>query len=352
MADEPVKWTADDWDAGRERLGEAEDEIVRLNATIDDLRAEVARLAPVPVTTEELAREMYRAARGKLSEGLPWPPVLDWDELDDDWHDAWTTAVLVALARAGCTARAEWEELRYRVQAAAELKVLRGRYAALSEAAGAMTAENAKLARGGRTLGDVVTLQSRTLMAAWIDAERGDHGAAREHLAQATEDVLELHTWDGKETGAEWLERTRGEDPGCTECGQARAVHEDAFGRTLNPAECTGYIAPGEPGDDPDTGAGDRAQEALAAGPYVEDEIRVGEKILHGPVCECGHKKGIHAGYDATGRCVRRSCWCPSYAPARDDLAADPRHDPAVERAAGDDSATDTGIRRDGRGEQ
>ena len=33
-------------------------------------------------------------------------------------------------------------------------------------------------------------------------------------------------------------------DPPCTECGVVRSMHEDAFGRTLNPAECTGYVAP------------------------------------------------------------------------------------------------------------
>lgn len=30
-------------------------------------------------------------------------------------------------------------------------------------------------------------------------------------------------------------------------------------------------------------------------------------------VCRCGHKKNLHAGTDATGRCVKRSCGCGRY---------------------------------------
>ena len=46
---------------------------------------------------ETLAREMYDAARGRLSEGLPWPPVLAFDDLDDEWRAAWTAAVNAGL---------------------------------------------------------------------------------------------------------------------------------------------------------------------------------------------------------------------------------------------------------------
>jgi hypothetical protein len=78
----------------------------------------------------------------------------------------------------------------------------------------ALAKERDRLARGAATLGDVVSRLGRLMYAAWIDAERGDHEAARETVTQAIEDVHELHTWDGTETGAEWLERTAGAGDG------------------------------------------------------------------------------------------------------------------------------------------
>jgi hypothetical protein len=68
--------------------------------------------------------------------------------------------------------------------------------------------ERDQLAEGGRALGRVVELQLSTLMAAWIDAERGDLDAAKETIAQWIENVPELEEWNGTETGAEWLKRT------------------------------------------------------------------------------------------------------------------------------------------------
>lgn len=92
-----------------------------------------------------------------------------------------------------------------------------------------------------------------------------------------------------------------------------------------------------------------------------------GERIFHDPVCKCGHKKGLHAGAAADGRCVKRSCGCGKYArgtglsgkdpetgeplytmtdalrdmhlPEDDSPFADRHHDPAVAWAAGDDTA-------------
>lgn len=72
----------------------------------------------------------------------------------------------------------------------------------------ALAAERDRLQQASRTLGTAVTRHGRTLMAAWIDLARGDPAAAQEILAQETENVLELHTWNGTETGSEWLRRT------------------------------------------------------------------------------------------------------------------------------------------------
>lgn len=69
-----------------------------------------------------------------------------------------------------------------------------------------------KLSSGGRALGLAVSMLSSTLMAAWIDAERGDPDAAKEIIAQVIENVPELEPWNGTETGTEWLERTRSEE--------------------------------------------------------------------------------------------------------------------------------------------
>lgn len=51
-------------------------------------------------------------------------------------------------------------------------------------------------------------------------------------------------------------------------------------------------------------------------------EAITGEAVFRSPSCECGHKKNLHAGPDATGRCVKRSCGCGRYrqaTPGRDD---------------------------------
>jgi len=55
----------------------------------------------------------------------------------------------------------------------------------------------------------------------------------------------------------------------------------------------------------------------LEAGPgdsgAPSPDIATGEKIFHAPVCRCGHKKTLHAGHDATGRCANRSCGCGKF---------------------------------------
>ncbi len=56
-----------------------------------------------------------------------------------------------------------------------------------------------------------------------------------------------------------------------------------------------------------------------------------GEALHHDPFCRCGHKKNLHAGADAAGRCVKRSCGCgryeqagPANAPEPEQAAAQP----------------------------
>lgn len=76
----------------------------------------------------------------------------------------------------------------------------------------ALTAEREKLSGACQLLARVVSDQGRAMYAAWIDAERGDHKAAKETITRQVEQVLELHTWNGTETGAQWRERTDGEE--------------------------------------------------------------------------------------------------------------------------------------------
>lgn len=64
--------------------------------------------------------------------------------------------------------------------------------------------------------------------------------AEREALMRALMEAYRVA--DGEKPATET--RTEDDDLPCTECGQARSMHEDAFGRTLNPHECTGYVAP------------------------------------------------------------------------------------------------------------
>ena len=50
-----------------------------------------------------------------------------------------------------------------------------------------------------------------------------------------------------------------------------------------------------------------------------------GEALHRDPFCRCGHKKNLHAGAGATGRCVKRSCGCGRYELPGDDFVQD-RH--------------------------
>jgi len=51
-------------------------------------------------------------------------------------------------------------------------------------------------------------------------------------------------------------------------------------------------------------------------------DIAAGEQIYHDPFCRCGHKKGLHSGYEADGRCVNRSCGCGRYEPSQPSAPA------------------------------
>jgi len=43
---------------------------------------------------------------------------------------------------------------------------------------------------------------------------------------------------------------------------------------------------------------------------HRERTTQQGHALYHEQHCRCGHKKGVHAGRDATGRCVLRRCGC------------------------------------------
>lgn len=75
-----------------------------------------------------------------------------------------------------------------------------------------LAAELERTRQACQTLGMVVTRHGRTMQAAWIDLVRGDPAAAQETLGVETEGIPELQTWNGTETGTEWLRRTETED--------------------------------------------------------------------------------------------------------------------------------------------
>jgi hypothetical protein len=70
-------------------------------------------------------------------------------------------------------------------------------------------AQNADMAR---TLGRIVSEMSAGLYAAWINLQRGDSGAALKWIEEMPADARDRDpetTWNGTETGAEWLARTQ-----------------------------------------------------------------------------------------------------------------------------------------------
>lgn len=140
------------------------------------------------MTGKSPAQAAYEA---NVALGEPSPA---WDVLTVDTCEHWKTVADAAIDAAAngplddllATANAENERL------AAELEQVR---------------------QAAQTLGMVVTRHGRTMQAAWIDLVRGDPAAAQETLGVETEGVPELHTWNGTETGAEWLRRTEAEEP-------------------------------------------------------------------------------------------------------------------------------------------
>jgi hypothetical protein len=48
-------------------------------------------------------------------------------------------------------------------------------------------------------------------------------------------------------------------------------------------------------------------------------------KVFHGQHCRCGHRKDIHSGPDADGRCVLRRCGCGQFEDAGTEPAG--RHE-------------------------
>jgi hypothetical protein len=69
----------------------------------------------------------------------------------------------------------------------------------------------AKLRNGARTLGRTVVHMSRTMRAAWIEMQQNGPQAAMQWVLNALPDVDDNDPedqWDGKESAAEWLDRT------------------------------------------------------------------------------------------------------------------------------------------------
>jgi len=131
------------------------------------------------------------------------------------------------------------------------------------------------------------------------------------------------------------------DDPGCAECGHARSMHEDAFGRALNPAECTGYVAPGD-GTAQDERTWDmRTRPDEAASPCARPEKHGLERGTRHVFCDQpGHRYPAPHGGGRFQTAAQRAL----------DEQADPKHDPHAEWLAGNDSAADAQVRADERG--
>lgn len=64
-------------------------------------------------------------------------------------------------------------------------------------------------------------------------------------------------------------------------------------------------------------------------------DITTGEQIYHDPFCKCGHKKGLHSGHNADGRCVNRSCGCGRYQPRQPSAPVGPAEEEWTPAEAG-----------------
>lgn len=105
----------------------------------------------------------------------------------------------------------------------------------------------------------------------------------------------------------------------------------------------------GEPTDDeyPDVSGGGVPYPPMERTPEALAVAVIASAPGNGEPCACGHHYGAHL--HGHGGCLRVGCRCRNYRIAAGDDAAGPRHDPDVERAAGDDTAADALVRADER---
>lgn len=168
-----------------------------------ELRELTGKAALRDMTRGQAARKAWQDwCAGSVQRGRGRPGYDEKAETDAGWEVA---------ADAGIEAsglRAQLDEARRELAEVRELAHNLGDVRKID----ALTAEREKLSGACQLLARVVSDQGRALYAAWIDAERGDHDAAKETVTQQIEQVLELHTWNGTETGTQWLERTDGEE--------------------------------------------------------------------------------------------------------------------------------------------
>jgi hypothetical protein len=81
----------------------------------------------------------------------------------------------------------------------------------------------------------------------------------------------------------------------------------------------------GYPGYEVPRSAVEEAPAEAAPGAAAPAYDEMAHRVFHDRHCRCGHKKGVHSGRDADGRCVLRRCGCGQFEDAGTEPAG--RHE-------------------------